>query len=154
MIEVDYSGSGNKSVFEYDGMDRNTEIQEYTSGSVTATKQIVWCGNQRCEARQTGGNTVQRFGLGESVIVSGTPLAYFYSLNHLGSICQMTDSSGNLVSNRNYDPFGRAAIDSESITPDFGYAGYYLHARSYSILLSREPMMLSLVSFYQETEFR
>jgi RHS repeat-associated protein len=42
----------------------------------------------------------------------------------------MTDSSANLVSDRNYDPYGQVAVNSESVTPDFGYAGYYLHVRS------------------------
>lgn len=47
------------------------------------------------------------------------------------SVREMTDSSGNIVTQYTYDPYGRQArIGGTGPDADFGYAGYYLHQRS------------------------
>jgi RHS repeat-associated protein len=47
------------------------------------------------------------------------------------SIREMTDSSGNVVSQYGYDPYGRQIrIGGTGPDADFGYAGYYVHERS------------------------
>ena len=131
MIKITYPGTGNYSTFTYDGLGNNAQIYEQVSGSLTSTTQFVWCGNDRCESRDGSGNLVrQLFANGQANFSGMTATDYFYALNHLGSICQMANSSANLVSDRNYDPYGHASLNSETVTPDFGYAGYYLHARS------------------------
>ena len=51
--------------------------------------------------------------------------------NGPASIREMTDSSGNVVSQYGYDPFGRQTrIGGTGPDADFGYAGYYFHQRS------------------------
>ena len=51
------------------------------------------------------------------------------------SIREMTNSSGSIVAQFGYDPFGRqTTIATTGVTPDFGYAGYYTHQRSGLIL--------------------
>lgn len=42
----------------------------------------------------------------------------------------MTNSAGSSVSDRSYDPFGRVSVNSETVSPDFGYGSYYVHPRS------------------------
>ena len=42
----------------------------------------------------------------------------------------MTDSTGNVVYQADYDAYGQATILLNTVTPAFGYAGYYMHSRS------------------------
>ena len=151
LIEIVYPGSGNNSQFAYDPLGRNVQILEYSASSLTSTKQFVWCRNDRCEARNSGSTiTAQYFGYGETI--SGT--SYFYAKDHLGSVREMTNSSGTIEAQYAYDPYGQVTKISESVAADFGYAGYYLHARSglnltrtraYSSLqgrfINRDPIM-------------
>jgi RHS repeat-associated protein len=74
--------------------------------------------------------TKRFFGGGEIQVVNGGEVPYYYTRDHLGSIRQVTDSSGAVVASYDYDPWGRAARLSGSIDAAFGYAGYYVHAPS------------------------
>lgn len=52
------------------------------------------------------------------------------------SIREMTDSSGNVVSQYGYDPYGRQTrIGGAGPDADFGYAGTYVHQRSGLLLM-------------------
>ena len=154
--KVTYPGSNNFSTLAYDGLGRNVGIVETMAGSVTSTKNFVWCGNDRCEQRNSSSTiTAQFFSLGETI--SGT--SYFYDpdllgltaasvrpfmqlsmigghprvfnpLAHGGSTREITNSSGVIQGQIAYDPFGRATQLQGSLSPDFQYAGYYLHSRS------------------------
>ena len=127
LIEIDYPGSGNNSQFVYDGLGRNVEILEYTSSSLTSTKQFVWADGSRREARDAGGSiTAQYFTLGERL--SGS--SYFFAKDHSGSTREMTDSSGSIQEQRTYDLFGRTNRIQGSMTADFQYAAYYTHVPS------------------------
>lgn len=53
-----------------------------------------------------------------------------YLLDHLGSIREMTDSSGVLQAQYLYDPFGRITNILTGSDSDFQYARYYVHLRS------------------------
>jgi RHS repeat-associated protein len=55
---------------------------------------------------------------------------YFYSLDHLRSLREVTDNSGVIQAQYNFDPFGQVTRIKESVATDFGYAGYCVHARS------------------------
>ena len=66
MIKITYPGTGNYSAFSYDGLGRNVDIVETTSGSVTSTKQFVWCEDskrpyQACEERNISGAVTKQF---------------------------------------------------------------------------------------------
>lgn len=130
LVQINYPGSGNNSQFSYDGLGRCVKIIEQTGGSTTSTKQFVWCGNQRCEERDSGGTlTEQFFSLGQTV--SGTN--YFYTTDHLGSIREMTKTvsgSTTVEAQYSYDPYGVKTVITETTPADFQYAGYYVHARS------------------------
>ena len=132
-LSIVYPGSGNHSDFTYDGLGRNVKILEYTASSLTSTKQFVWCGNGRCEARNASSAiTAQYFGYGETI--SGT--SYYWNKDHLGSIREMYASG--LQAQYSYDPFGCVSKIAETVPPDFGFAGYYLHSRSgLSLTLTR-----------------
>jgi RHS repeat-associated protein len=127
LIQVTYPGSGNNSQLFYDGLGQAVKLEERTSGSVTSTKQFIWCENEKCEERDgSGALTRQFYGWGEKA--SGTN--YFYSKDHLGSVREMTDGSGNIQAQYGYDPYGLVTLLQGSNLADFQYAGYYLHQRS------------------------
>jgi RHS repeat-associated protein len=92
------------------------------------TRQFVYSGDKLCEERDgTGAVTKQFFQWGE--IISGTK--YFYNRDQLGSITEMTDSSGNIVAQYRYDPFGNVTrIAGSGPDSDFLYAGYFYHQPS------------------------
>jgi RHS repeat-associated protein len=103
------------------------KIVELTGGSTTSTRQFIWDQDERSEARDGSGNvTNQFFRRGETVSGSG----YYYTKDQLGSIREMTNSSGTIVWQQSFGPWGEPTT-IVSVTPaDFGYAGYYLHSRS------------------------
>jgi RHS repeat-associated protein len=124
---ITYPGTSNSSQFTYDGLAHVVDIVETRSGTVTSTKQFVWCGDERCEARNAGGSiTAQYFRYGQTISSTN----YFYSKDHLGSLSEMTDSSGNVQASYQYDSYGRAKQLQGSLASDFQYAGYYFHAPS------------------------
>ena len=125
--QIDYPGSGNKSEFVYDGMSRYCKILESVAGSVTDTKQFVWCGFELSEDRtDLSAITACYFGDGQTFGNS----SYYYSADRLGSIRELTDPSGATVAAFQYDPFGRSIRILGTQDPAFGYAGYYSHSRS------------------------
>src|SRR5271154_2654162 len=60
--------------------------------------------------------------------ISGT--SYYYTRDHLGSVREMTNSSGTIEARYDYDPYGRVTTITGTIPSDFQYAGYYEHATS------------------------
>src|SRR4029453_8257203 len=93
-IQINYPGTGNNTQITYDGLGRWVKIEEHTAGSLTSTKQLIWCGNQLCEERDgTGAVTRQFFDWGAKV--GGH--TYFYLKDHLGNIIGVTDANGNEV---------------------------------------------------------
>jgi RHS repeat-associated protein len=80
-----------------------------------------------CEARDGSGTILnQYFPYGQTISASD----YFYTYDHLGSVREMTDSSGNIQAQYSYDPYGRITQLQGSLASDFQYAGYYCHAAS------------------------
>jgi RHS repeat-associated protein len=127
VIKINYPGSGNNSQFAFDALNKNVKIVEQAGGSVTSTKQFVWSERVRCEARDASSATTAKYCyFGEAL--SGTN--YYYSMDHLGSTREVTNSSGNLQAQYLYDPFGRVSQSAGSLNSDFQYAGYYYHVPS------------------------
>jgi RHS repeat-associated protein len=80
-----------------------------------------------CEARDATGNLISQFFMQGQTIATNN---YFYTKDHLGSIRELTDSSGNFQAVYNYDSSGRTTKIQGNLTSDFDYAGYYKHASS------------------------
>jgi RHS repeat-associated protein len=133
-LRITYPGVNNYSSFTYDGMGRNVSIVETVAGSVTSTKQFVWPQdkmslNQPVEARDGSGNPLtQYFKRGQANAISGA--SYFYTKDHVGSVREMTDNSGTIMAQYNYDNYGRAQKVQGSLASDFQYDGYYSHNAS------------------------
>ena len=126
-IKIDYSGSGNKTEFVYDGQDRNRKIVEVSSGVQTSERHFVWSSDERNEERDGSGNLNKTFyRLGQTVAGAN----FFYRKNHLNSITEITDGVGQIQGKYIYSPYGVTQKQSIGTDSDFQYAGYYSHARS------------------------
>lgn len=111
----------------FDPFGKLVKIVETVSGSVTSTKQFIWCDDDRCEERDGSGNvTKQFFSRGQR---NGST-NYFYSTDHLGSIHAITDDSGVQQASYSFDPYGRTRKLDGGQESDFQFGGYYLHSRS------------------------
>ncbi len=127
LVQINYPGTGNFSQLAYDGLSKNVSMVETVGGTVTSTKQFVWCGDQRCEERDASGTLAKQFfAMGQTLSGSN----YFYMFDHLGSIRGMTDSSGNVVAQYQYGMFGEVTQTVGTLASDFGFCGYYVHAPS------------------------
>lgn len=144
LIEIDYPGSNNYTVFTFGPTGERAKIVETTGGSVTSTKQFIGG-----EERDAGGSVTRQF-FKRGEVISGT--AYFYVKDHLGSIRELTDSSGAIQTKYEFDAYGRAEKQG-SLDADFQFAGLYTHVRSglyltparqynsgLGVWLSRDPM--------------
>jgi RHS repeat-associated protein len=108
----------------YDGHGRCVGIQQSTSGAETSNRLFVWAGGQIREERASAGSVSKRFfRQGVTLETGATPGSYFYTRDHLGSIRELTDSTGSIRARYSYDPFGRAAQVSGDLGADFGFAG-------------------------------
>lgn len=122
LIEIDYPGMNNRTEFAFDCLGGRTKIIEVASGTITSTKQFI-----ASEERDAGGNVTKKF-FKRGVDIGGT--SYFYERDHLGSIRQLANASGNVVTAYNFHPYGEKVILVEAVSSDMQYAGYYFHARS------------------------
>ena len=103
------------------------KIVETTAGSITSTKQFIWCDDDRCEERDGSGSVTKLFfATGQR---NGST-NFFYSKDHLGSVREMSDISGNTQASYDFDPFGVGRKLAGSDSSDFGFDGYYRHERS------------------------
>jgi RHS repeat-associated protein len=130
-LKITYPGTNNFTSMTYDGLGRCVKIVETINNVVTSTKQFVWCGNSRCEERDGSGVLKKQFfGLGQRNNIDTTPVAYFYTKDHLGSVRELTDSSAVIQAQYAYSPWGEATKLQGAQDADFGFAGYYVHSRS------------------------
>jgi RHS repeat-associated protein len=122
------NSSANRSEFTYDGLGRRVRNIEKANGVVLSDKRFVWVGVSIAEERDTTGSTVTKrfFNGGEQI--SGTNC--FFTSDHLGSIREMTDSSGTLRARYDYDPYGRPTKTSGDLDADFGFTGHYYDTAS------------------------
>ena len=107
----------------YDGLGRRVGITELHSGTVLTAKTFVWCEGQLCQERDVTGKTVTKRFFVQGEQISG--VNYYYTKDHLGSVREMTDSSGNVQGEYGYNPYGRQVQLGGTMTADFGYTGFY-----------------------------
>jgi len=121
----------------------------------TNVKTFVWSGNAIAEERDsTGANVTKRFFAEGEQRIGGTDAGnYYYTRDHLGSVREVTDSSGLLKGQYDYDAWGNSVVIKGKMQVNFGYTGHYFHQpsglnlamyRSYSPNLgrwvSRDPL--------------
>jgi len=128
-----------RSEFSYDGLGRRARIIEKQAGGVDekgnpvwtalSDRRYIWNGYTVAEERD-GANPMmvtKRF-YSEGEQINGA--TYYYTRDHLGSIREMTDATGALRSQYEYDPYGNRTKLSGDVDADFGFTGHYHHTPS------------------------
>jgi RHS repeat-associated protein len=118
-----------RSECTYNGLSQRVKIVEKENGNVTSTKQFVWVprATQPSEERDGSNNVTKRF-YAQGEQMGGT--SYYYTRDHLGSVRELTDSTGAVRVRYDYDPYGQRTKLSDSIDADFGFTGFYFHGPS------------------------
>ena len=117
-----------RSEFTYNGLGQRVRIAEKDGGVVLSDRYYLWCGLSICEERDGSGSSVLRRFFHQGV-QEGTD-AYFYTRDQVGSIREMTDSSGALRARYTYDPYGRQTKLSGDKDAAFGFTGHLRHPQS------------------------
>lgn len=143
--KIDYPGANNNSQFSYDGRGCCAEILEKAGGSTISTRQLVRSTAeppfkpsmifrnrtigvfQPDEERDSNDLVVKKF-FENGQINSST--AYFYTCDHLNSVREFVDVTGNVQTYSSFTPFGQIASAVGVVSSDIGYAGYFAHTRS------------------------
>jgi RHS repeat-associated protein len=141
----------NRSEFTYDGVGRRVQIIEKQNGTPVSTNKFLWCGMALSEVRDNTGATVLKRYLAGGQQVSGT--SFLVTGDHLGSVREMTDTTGAIRARYEYDPYGRQTKVQGDQNSDFTYARMYSHKPSGLLLalfrtydpnigrwLSRDPL--------------
>ena len=143
-----------RTEFSYDGFGRLASLRLLTNGAQASLRRFVWCGGEICEERDAIGVVTKRFfGQGMKVESGPTTGDYYYTRDHLGSIREVTDSSGTVRARYAYDSYGRRSKLTGDVEADFGFAGMFwsfeaglslTHYRAYDPelgrWLSRDPL--------------
>lgn len=149
LVRLDYVGTDKHSEFFYNAIGQLEKIVEFAADKTLSTKQLIWYYDRLCEERDLiSGKTRKIFSFGQNV--DGRNI--FYSRDQLGSVRATTDSTGAILAEMDYDPFGSPTRKIGDM-PALQYAGYYTHepsglyltvARAYDAnlgrWLSRDPL--------------
>jgi RHS repeat-associated protein len=98
----------------------------------TSIKTFVWSGNTIAEERDSTGGTVTKrfFAEGEQRIGGSDAGLYYYTRDHLGSVREVTNTSGTLYGQYDYDAWGNPVVIIGKMQVNFGYTGHYFHQPS------------------------
>jgi RHS repeat-associated protein len=115
-----------RTEFTYDSNGRIVGIRKLLDGLAVSHRLFVWCGADICEERDATGAVVKRY-FPQGVKVESGPITgtFYYTRDHLGSIRELTDASGNVRARYSYDPYGRRTKIQGDMDADFGFAGMF-----------------------------
>ena len=115
-----------RSEFSYDGDSRRIRIVEKESGTTVRDAALFWAGTEIIEERISTSEVYRFFGQSEQHNGS----ARYVTRDHLGSVREVSDTSGAVVTRNDYDPYGRLTRIAGTEDSRFGFTGHYRHAPS------------------------
>ena len=129
LLEIDYTGTSNKTVFTYNGVGQRRVTAE-TVGGTTTTTRYLWCDSSICQTRDGSDNVLRRdLAEGEYNVSTGQKL--IYTTDQLGSVRDVLDgTTGNLIQSYDYSPYGAVARSNGSTQTDYSYGGLFYHQAS------------------------
>jgi RHS repeat-associated protein len=136
LAAINYTGSNQRSEFLNDGYGRRVRIVERTGTSITQSSRWLWDGVEVREQQNADGSVAERFyeeGFQEGLQV------FVYGRDHLRSVRDVVNSSGTVVSQYDFDPFGRTTHVSGTSDIAFGFTGHFVHAPSRQYLTLWRP---------------
>ncbi len=118
--------------YTYDG----TGLRTSKNVNGTVTNQI-WDGDQIALETDESGNIKNKYVRGINLIYGEDELANkkFYLFNAHGDVTQLTDASGNVIKNYEYDAFGNEKNSDPNDTNVFRYSGEYFDKENGTIYL-------------------
>jgi RHS repeat-associated protein len=133
-----------RSTFAYDGLNRRarvTEQQDTRQSTDTSPpnwvqitdRKYIWSGNTIAEERDASTYAVTRRFFAEGEQING--VNYYFTRDHLGSVRELTSSTGQLVEKYDYDPYGNQPTNDVvgghgGGMADFGFTGHWFHGPS------------------------
>ncbi len=137
LVKITYADNS-KTEFTYDGLSRRVRITERNAANtITGDKRYLWAGgNQPAEEREANGTTVTKryFPQGEQRMGGADAGFYYYTKDHLGSVREITNSSGALATRYDFDLWGKRTKLSGSMETEVGFTGHHHHAKSGLVL--------------------
>ncbi len=139
-------GTADTLVMKYDGKGRRvgltalnlggpvTNLNQLSGAATVSGKTYVWCGNRICEERDATGKQVLKRFFSNGEQDNGQNL--YYTKDHLGSVREVMDASGNIQGQFDYDPWGRQTQIAGTMQPSFGYTGHFQEPTT-GLLLSK-----------------
>ncbi len=115
----------------YDPLGRWTCLAECTGDTTNSVRYFKWEGLRLAEEQNASGTVIRRYFPGGFWFNNAN---YFYLTDHLGSVRQVTDASGNVVARFEYDPYGRRTQTYGSLQVDIGFTGHFHHGPSGLVL--------------------
>lgn len=139
LIEIDYVGTSNSSVFTYDGKGRRISDAETVSGTTTTTY-YLWCGSSICQTRNSSQTAIRR-DLPEGEFNVSTSQQLIYMPDQLGSVRDVIDAAtGTTVASYDFTPYGAVARSNVTNGTDYQYAGLFAHQLSGLSLATRRAL--------------
>ena len=117
-----------RSEFTYNGLSHRVRLVEKDGAVVVSDSRFVWCGLALCEERDGSSGAVTRRYAASAMVEGGQ--SYFYTRGPLGSMAELTDSSGTVRARYSYDPWGRTTKVTGDKDASFGFTGHYMHGPS------------------------
>jgi RHS repeat-associated protein len=134
LIEVDYVGGTNKTVFGYDAFNHRVTTAETVSG-VTTTTRNLWCGSRICQTRTSADVVIARYHPEGEYLITGAK-KYVYMPDQLVSVRDVVDATtGTSVAAIDYSPYGKPTRTWGTVVPVYQYAGLAYHPNS-SLMLA------------------
>ena len=115
-----------RTEFAYDGLQQRVRVTQKEGGVTENDTRMLWCESEICEERASDGSAVLRRVFRHSEQVAGAPR--FVERDHLGSVTELTDVTGAVMSRYAYDPWGRRTLVEGTESTSVGYTGHQLYA--------------------------
>jgi RHS repeat-associated protein len=114
-----------RSEFTYDSDGRRVRMVEKENGATVEDKRFLWYGYGIAEERDAGGAATKRY-FGGGVQQGGSN--YLFTPDHLGSVREMTDTTGSARARYDLDPYGRRTKTSGDLDSDLGFTSTTAHS--------------------------
>ena len=131
-----YEGANElRTEFGYNIANQRVERKEYTNTAQTEHVRYIWDGFRVRQRRDASGAVVQITYCGNGELdVSAGGLKRFYTRDHLSSVRNVMDTSGNEIASYDYSPFGMRETISGTYETEIGYTGHHYHIGSGLVL--------------------
>jgi len=134
LTKITYSDGSTTEFVHNSRRQRIKTIEKDDEGAVLSERRYVWLpdGIRPFEERDANNNVLRRYFPQGELVIGATPPSdkLYYVKDHLGSVRQLVDASGQVRAEYDYDPFGRRTKVSGDLDTVVGFTGHHLHDKS------------------------